>query len=67
MGEKNCGKCKFSEGIDGTNRIGCNIDKHQHDIDHKCLNYELAAEDMLEKSLREKHKEESRRISGKGQ
>jgi hypothetical protein len=40
MSEKNCGTCRNSEGIDGTNRIGCNIDKKQHDIDYKCLCYE---------------------------
>lgn len=40
MSEKSCFTCKNSVGIDGTNRLGCNIDKKQHDIDDRCLCYE---------------------------
>lgn len=35
----NCANCIFSEGIDGTNRLGCQYDMEQHDMDDWCANH----------------------------
>lgn len=45
----NCTGCIFSEGIDGTDRLGCQYDTQQHDMDDSCKAYispEMAADVM---------------------